>query len=109
MKQKQKSQKSTPFTEVENDKQVLIFNEQVEESPIRIVGNEEKKEWFAVLGGRRISDIYESKEELETHLAKGLNGQIFWNAVSAIVMDVLLYVEEIDKQTLKKNKEKWEN
>lgn len=87
-----------PNKEISSKK--LFTQEQVEDSPIWIVGKEEEKEYFAILGENRITEIYETAEEVRELIEKRS-----WNliiTIASIVAEKIDQIKTFNKMELEK-------
>lgn len=85
----------------------LVSREQWEDSPLTICGIEEGNKWFIALGIRRVTDYYQTKDEIIT-LLKEKQWELIIIIIAAVTEDTVRYLKEQeqkeDKQEIKDKK-----
>lgn len=74
----------------------LVQREQLKNTPFTMIGLENR--WFGTMGEYRMTEEYESKEELENELSN-----ITWNRIIQVMM-VLDEIKSKDKEFVNKTK-----
>lgn len=78
----------------------LIKRERIDDSPFIMISIESKKQNFAIMGSERITEIYESKEQVIDALS-GIDWKIMISVIATVVNSMAAVVqaqETINKQ-----------
>ena len=76
--------------EIKPKNEELITRKKVKDSPFEVIGLVEKKEYFAVLGEYRITEVYDTERKAIDQVKK-----INWNRVIQVVM---ILIEKLNKK-----------
>lgn len=90
-------------SEIFSNNTTLIERTQHEESPYMLV--KQGDEWFAAIGNNRVTEKYETKEELEEKIGKK-DWDTIYNTIAVIAKSIIREIMEADQAQLEKMAEK---
>lgn len=77
----------------QHSKSEQIFERKnIKDTPFQLISNKDEKQYFAVLGGKRVTEIYDNPEKPQKEVSK-----ITWNNLMIVMTELIKMENELTK------------